>query len=105
VPEWYFLPFYAILRSVPNKLLGVILLLASILLLVLIPFIISYEIRNTNLKPILRFIYYYFLVVCIILGWIGSKDIIEPFYEIGQISTIFYFSYFLFILPLIHKEI
>ena len=105
VPEWYFLPFYAILRSVPNKLLGVILLLASILLLVLIPFIISYEIRNTNLKTILRFIYYYFLVVCIILGWIGSKDIIEPFYEIGQISTIFYFSYFLFILPLIHKEI
>ena len=71
----------------------------------LLPFIISYEIRNTNLKPALRFIYYYFLFVCIILGWIGSKDIIEPFYEIGQISTIFYFSYFLLILPLIHKEV
>lgn len=104
VPEWYFLPFYAILRSVPNKLLGVILLLASILLLVILPFIISYEIKNTNLKPLLRFIYFYFLFLCIILGWIGSKDIIEPFYEIGQICTIFYFLYFLLILPLIHKK-
>jgi len=105
VPEWYFLPFYAILRSVPNKLFGVILLLASILLLMIIPFIISYEIRNTNLKPLLRFLFYFFLCNCIILGWIGSKDITSPFYEIGQISTIFYFLYFLLLLPLIHKKI
>lgn len=105
VPEWYFLPFYAILRSVPNKLFGVILLLASILLLMIIPFIISYEIRNTNLKPLLRFLFYFFLCNCIILGWIGSKDITTPFYEIGQVSTIFYFLYFLLLLPLIHKKI
>jgi ubiquinol-cytochrome c reductase cytochrome b subunit len=83
----------------------VLLLLASILLLIIIPFIISYEVRNTNFKPVLRFVYYYFLFNCIILGWIGAKDIITPFYEIGQISTIFYFSYFLLILPLIHKKI
>lgn len=105
VPEWYFLPFYAILRSVPNKLLGVVLLLASIIVLLLVPFIVSYEVRNTIFKPILRFVYFTFLFVCIILGWIGSKDIVTPFYEIGQIATIFYFSFFLIILPLIHKEI
>lgn len=105
VPEWYFLPFYAILRSVPNKLLGVILLFASILLLMFIPYIMAYEIRNTNYKPILRFLFYFYFFNCVILGWIGSKDIISPFYEIGQICTIIYFLYFLVILPLIHKKI
>ncbi len=105
VPEWYFLPFYAILRSVPNKLFGVILLLASILVLIILPFIVSYEIRNSNYKVKLRFVYYIFFFNCIILGWIGSKDIVTPFYEIGQISTIFYFAYFLIVLPFIHKEI
>lgn len=105
VPEWYFLPFYAILRSVPNKLFGVILLLLSILLLAIIPFIISYEVRNSSWKPALRFLFYFFLFNCIILGWIGSKDIIAPFYEIGQLATIFYFVYFLIALPLIHRKI
>lgn len=105
VPEWYFLPFYAILRSVPNKLFGVILLLLSILVLILLPFIVSTNIRATTTMIDARIWFYLFFVNCIILGWIGSQDIIRPYYEIGQLSTFFYFFYFLIILPFIHAEV
>lgn len=105
VPEWYFLPFYAILRSVPNKLAGVMLLLASILILIAMPFFISYEVRSANFRPIIKYLFWLFFFNCLILGWIGAKDIVTPFYEIGQIATIFYFSYFLVILPYLNKTI
>ena len=105
VPEWYFLPFYAILRSVPNKLLGVILLLASLIILFFLPLFISYEIRSSNFRPLYKFLFWFFFFNCLILGWIGSKDIISPFYEIGQCSTIFYFGYFLIILPFANRKI
>lgn len=95
VPEWYFLPFYAILRSVPNKLLGVILLLTSILILIVMPFFLSYKVRSSNFRPMIKYLFWFFVFNCIILGWIGSKEIVTPYYEIGQASTYFYFSYFL----------
>ncbi len=100
VPEWYFLPFYAILRSVPDKLGGVILLLAAIIILLLMPFFIIHNERRSYLfKTLHKIFFWFFLVNCLILGWIGGKSIETPFYEIGQYSTMFYFGYFTIILP------
>ncbi len=99
VPEWYFLPFYAILRSVPDKLGGVILLLASILILLGLPFITKSDIRSSSFRLLHKIFFWIFFFDCLILGWIGGKSIETPFYELGQIATGFYFAYFLIILP------
>lgn len=103
VPEWYFLPFYAILRSVPNKTFGVVLLLASILVLIILPFFGSAQIRSFTFRPLYKFLFWFFVVNCLLLGWIGGKPIESPYYELGQFFTIFYFSYFLFLLPQLQR--
>jgi quinol-cytochrome oxidoreductase complex cytochrome b subunit len=86
VPEWYFPPFYAILRSIPNKLGGVITLALALIVLFLLPFI-----TNKVFKVLL---FWSFLSVCVLLGWIGFKPIEDPYLMLGQILTIFYFLYF-----------
>lgn len=101
VPEWYFLPFYAILRSVPDKLGGVLLLLAAILVLLILPFISKAKIRSNAFKVIQKVFFWIFFANCLILGWIGGKNIETPFYEIGQLATIYYFLYFVAIIPLV----
>jgi len=101
VPEWYFLPYYAILRSIPEKTLGVIAMLSSILILVSIPFIIKPEVRSMRFRPVSRYLFYIFVANCFILGWVGGKPVQYPYYQIGQAATIFYFSYFLMIYPAI----
>lgn len=101
VPEWYFLPFYAILRSVPNKLGGVILLLLSIIVLAILPFIVKSKIRSSAFRSIYKVFFWMFFADCFILGWIGGKSIETPFYEIGQLATFFYFFYILAIIPAI----
>lgn len=97
VPEWYFLPFYAILRSVPDKLFGFILLLFSIIILLLLPVIpnLSIIIRSSYFKPYYKIFFFIFFVNWIILGWIGGQPVISPFYEIGQITTVLYFLSFI----------
>jgi len=100
VPEWYFLPFYAILRSIPNKAYGVIFLIMAIVSLILLPFITTSLFRISYIKLIHEykiFLFWNFLMICIILGWIGSKPIEYPFLEIGQIFTFLYFLYFILI--------
>ena len=99
VPEWYFLPFYAILRSVPSKGGGVILLLAAILILLALPFYSNSKIRSTAFRSIYKVLFWFFFSNCLILGWIGGKSIETPFYEIGQFSTFFYFFYLIAIIP------
>lgn len=94
VPEWYFLPFYAILRSIPNKLLGVIALLASIVFLVLLPFIDRPLIRSSLYKPFIAKLNILFLGDCIVLGYIGQSPLEEPFIFLGRLSTFLYFAYF-----------
>ncbi len=100
VPEWYFLPFYAILRSIPDKLAGVCLLLAAIVILLIFPFFVKPSIRSAIFRPFARVLFWLFVVNCLLLGWIGGKPIETPFYEIGQLATLYYFLYFLILLPL-----
>jgi ubiquinol-cytochrome c reductase cytochrome b subunit len=101
VPEWYFLPFYAILRSIPNKLGGVVAMVAAILILMLIPFSNTSKIRSSNFRPIFAFSYWFLFADFVLLGWIGQKPVESPYIEIGMGATLFYFVYLLFLLPLI----
>jgi len=103
VPEWYFLPFYAILRSVPNKLLGVILLVLAIIVLIIFPFLVNEAaLRATSFRPIFKISFWFFLMNCFILGWIGGKPIEYPYYTIGVVSTLIYFVYFVILIPCMH---
>jgi quinol-cytochrome oxidoreductase complex cytochrome b subunit len=94
VPEWYFLPFYAILRSIPNKLLGVIALLASIVMLLMLPFVYAPRIRNSLFKPLILITHLTFIGVSIFLGYIGQCPLEEPFISYGAFATLIYFLYF-----------
>nr|AFY64350.1 cytochrome b [Limulus polyphemus] len=94
-PEWYFLFAYAILRSIPNKLGGVIALLLSILILFILPLTNNSNFRSLNFYPINQFTFWALISVFILLTWIGSRPVEEPYELIGQILTITYFSYFI----------
>nr|ALO76524.1 cytochrome b [Scydmaeninae sp. 840218] len=100
-PEWYFLFAYAILRSIPNKLGGVIALFSSILILVILPFT-NKKMLSMKFYPINKFMFWGFLFILVMLTWIGAKPVEDPFILIGQMLTIIYFSYFM-INPLIFK--
>lgn len=101
-PEWYFLFAYAILRSIPNKLGGVIALVLSILILIILSFNINYKIKGFKFYFINQNIFWNFIFLFLILTWIGAKPVEDPFILIGQISSILYFLYF-FITPFIAK--
>jgi ubiquinol-cytochrome c reductase cytochrome b subunit len=101
VPEWYFLPFYAILRSIPDKLGGVVAMVAAILILLLLPVINTSEIRSSKFRPLYGIAYWFLVSDFLILGWIGQQPVETPFLEVGQIATGFYFLFFLFFFPLI----
>nr|YP_009511948.1 apocytochrome b [Melanthalia intermedia]AXI97875.1 apocytochrome b [Melanthalia intermedia] len=103
VPEWYFLPFYAILRSIPHKLGGVIAMVSAILILILLPWIHSTELRSSRFRPAYKFLYWIMVGCCLTLGWIGGMPVEEPFIFIGQVASIYYFTYFLILLPLLGK--
>ena len=101
VPEWYLLPFYATLRSIPNKLLGVIAMFGSLLILLVLPYTDLSRVRGNQFKPFMKFAFWLFVVDFIILMWIGSQHPNSPYVEIGQIATAFYFAWFLVIVPVI----
>jgi len=101
VPEWYFLPFYAILRSIPDKLGGVVAMVAAILILLLLPVINTSEIRSSKFRPLYSVAYWFLVADFLILGWIGQQPVETPFLEVGQIATGFYFLFFLVLFPLI----
>ena len=99
VPEWYFLPFYAILRSIPHKVGGVVAMGAALIVLLLLPFINTSEIRSTFFRPLFKQFFWFFIADCLILGWIGQKPVESPYIEIGQIATVYYFLFFLAVIP------
>ena len=101
VPEWYFLPFYAILRSIPDKLGGVVAMVAAILILLLLPVINTSEIRSSKFRPLYGMAYWFLVSDFLILGWIGQQPVETPYLEVGMIATAFYFSFFLILFPLI----
>jgi quinol-cytochrome oxidoreductase complex cytochrome b subunit len=103
VPEWYLLPFYAILRSIPNKLLGVIAMFASILVLMALPWLDTSRVRSARFRPIYKFVYWLLIVDVAVLGWVGASKPEGNVVLIGQLGTIYYFLHFLVLFPLIGK--
>jgi len=101
VPEWYFLPFYAILRSIPDKLGGVAAMGGAILILLLLPHINTSEIRSAKFRPLYAVSYWVFAANFLLLGWIGQKPVESPYIEIGMCATVFYFAFLLILVPLI----
>ena len=103
VPEWYFLPFYAILRSIPHKAGGIAAMGGSIIVLFLLPFIYSSEIRNTTYRPLFKFFYWFFVTDFIMLMWLGQKPVQDTYVLAGQIATVYYFLFFTVGISLIGK--
>ena len=101
VPEWYFLPFYAILRSIPHKAGGIIAMGAAILILLVIPFINSSIIRNTTFRPIFKNFFWLFIADYIILIWIGQMPVRNAYIFVGQVATLYYFAFFLILIPVV----
>jgi ubiquinol-cytochrome c reductase cytochrome b subunit len=99
VPEWYLLPFYAILRSIPNKLLGVIAMFAAILSIMVLPLTDLGRTKGFQFRPLSKLAFWFFVANFLILMKLGACHVESPFIELGQISTALYFSYFIVILP------
>jgi ubiquinol-cytochrome c reductase cytochrome b subunit len=100
VPEWYLLPYYAILRSIPNKLLGVVAMLRSLLILLAMPVLDTKRIRGNQYRPLSGVLFAVFVAVFFILMFIGSQHRESPYIEIGAYRTRLYFGWFLFLLPI-----
>ncbi len=101
VPEWYFLPFYAILRSIPDKLGGVVAMGGAIVILLLVPFLNTSEIRSPEFRPIYSVVFWVLVADFCLLGWIGQKPVEDPYVLVGALATIFYFVFFLVLMPAI----
>src|SRR5947199_6366446 len=101
VSEWYLLPFYAILRSIPNKLLGVVAMFSAMLALLSLPFTDLSKLRGIQFRPLSKIVFYIFVVNFLILMQLGAKHVESPFIEFGQISTVLYFVHFLIITPFV----
>ena len=101
VPEWYFLPFYAILRSIPNKLLGVIAMFSSILLLVFIPWLDTSRVRSAKYRPVYKWFFWLFIVSVVALGYLGSKPPEGAYVFWARVFTAYYFLHFLVIMPIV----
>lgn len=94
-PEWYFLFAYAILRSIPNKLGGVIALALSIIVLYVIPYIGLSKIKSVTFYPLRKFLFWFFLMVVVLLTWIGICSVEEPYVFTGQVLTVMYFFFYI----------
>lgn len=103
VPEWYFLPFYAILRAIPSKLGGVILMFSAIVVLFFLPWLDYSKVRSANYRPIYRIAFWLFMADCLLLGYIGSQVAEEPYITISRVAALYYFLHFLVVLPLLSR--
>jgi len=103
VPEWYFLPYYAILRSIPDKLLGVVAMFGSILILFALPWLDTSPVRSARFRPIYKQLFWVFLVSTVVLGWVGSQVPEGLPLLLGRIATVYYFAHLLVIMPILGK--
>ena len=101
VPEWYFLPYYAILRAIPNKLLGVLAMFGSILVLFIVPWLDTARVRSAKFRPTFRKFFWLLVIDCFVLGYVGANPPEGWFVITGQIATFYYFFHFLILLPVL----
>jgi quinol-cytochrome oxidoreductase complex cytochrome b subunit len=118
VPEWYFLPFYAILRAVPDKLMGVLAMFAAIGVLFILPWLDTSKVRSMRYRPTMRWFFFIFIAVCLVLGWCGAQlpddpvipanvgfqlfdSNINSYVWLSRFMTLYYFAYFLVITPIV----
>lgn len=101
VPEWYLLPYYAILRAVPNKLLGVIAMLGSLLILLAMPVLDTSRIRGGQFRPLWRVAFWFLVVDLVLLGYLGSQHAEAPFIVIGACASVFYFAWYVVLVPVV----
>lgn len=101
VPEWYLLPYYAILRSIPNKLLGVVGMLGSLLILLAMPILDTSRVRGSQFRPLMRFAFWAFVTDFFLLMYLGSQHAEEPYITVGAIATVFYFAWFVVVVPVV----
>jgi ubiquinol-cytochrome c reductase cytochrome b subunit len=103
VPEWYFLPFYAILRAIPSKLFGVIALVSSIGILFFVPWLDTSKVRSAGYRPAYRWFFFAFVLTCIALGYLGSQPPDGWYLIFGRIFTAYYFAFFLLVMPILGR--
>lgn len=101
VPEWYFLPFYAILRSIPDKLGGVVAMFSAIIVLMILPFLNRSKVRSGIFRPLFALSFWFLSADFLLLGWVGQKPVETPYIEAGMLGTVFYFLFLLIFLPLV----
>jgi ubiquinol-cytochrome c reductase cytochrome b subunit len=101
VPEWYLLPFYAILRSIPNKLLGVVAMFSAILIIMVLALTDLGRSKGSQFRPLSKLVFWCFVANFLILMQLGAKHVEDPFILFGQISTCLYFGHFVLIMPVV----
>ncbi len=101
VPEWYFLPFYAILRAIPSKLGGVVAMFASIVVLVFVPWLDTSRVRSAKYRPLYKWFFWLLVIACLGLGYLGAKPPEGAYVIWSRIFTIYYFAHFLLVMPII----
>jgi quinol-cytochrome oxidoreductase complex cytochrome b subunit len=101
VPEWYFLPFYVILRSIPHKVGGILAMLFSLLILYIIPFLNTSLVKDTSFRPLFKFCYFVAIADFIILGWVGQSPVKDSYIFVGQVATFYYFTFFIILIPVV----
>ncbi len=103
VPEWYFLPFYAILRAIPDKLGGVVAMFGSLLILFALPWLDTSRLRSATFRLVYKYVYWLLVADVLVLGWIGASPAEGHYIVIGRLATAYYFAHFLIIMPLVGK--
>lgn len=103
VPEWYFLPFYAILRAIPDKLGGVIAMFAAIIVLFVIPWLDSSKVRSTNYRPMYKWFFWLFGITCLSLGYLGAMPAEGIYVILSRVFTVLYFAHFFVVMPLVSR--
>jgi ubiquinol-cytochrome c reductase cytochrome b subunit len=106
VPEWYLLPFYAILRSIPDKLTGVVALFGAIATLCFLPWLDTSKVRSCRFRPTMKWFFWFLLADCILLGYVGSQPVDGAFHGIpllwvGRLGALWYFAHFWVITPIV----
>jgi ubiquinol-cytochrome c reductase cytochrome b/c1 subunit len=103
VPEWYLLPFYAILRAVPDKLMGVLLMFGSIIVLFFLPWLDTMKVKSARYRPLYKIFFLLFVIFCLLLGYLGAKPPEGIYLFLSRVSTIYYFAFFLVIMPILSR--